>query len=60
MAKVELTMQSLGIETTTCCDRQFERGETMHAIVSDKGEALGWWCYQCIKAQRKVKEHQDG
>lgn len=49
MAKVELTMQSLGVEYSSCCEKQFERGETMYAIVSSSDEPLGWWCYACFE-----------
>ena len=56
MAKVDLTMQSLGIEHSSCCEKQFERGETMYAVVASDGEPLGWWCFDCIeKHQAKPK-----
>ncbi len=53
MAKVELTMQSLGVEQSSCCDKQFDRGETMYAVVSKDGESLGWWCKDCVEKKTK-------
>lgn len=53
MAKVELTMQALGVEKGSCCGKQFERGETMYAVVSANGEPLGWWCVDCVEKHRK-------
>lgn len=49
MAKVELTMQSLGVEYSSCCEKQFERGETMYAVTSDSDGPLGWYCADCLE-----------
>lgn len=49
MAKIEIRMQAIGVEFSGCCGKQFERGETMSAIVSNNGEPLGWYCDSCIK-----------
>lgn len=50
MAHVETTMAALGAEQETCtgCDRRFERGETMHAVVCEDGSPAGWYCGRCI------------
>ncbi len=55
MSKIELTMQAIGVEQSSCCNRQFERGETMNAVVSRDGEPLGWWCSDCIEKHNKDK-----
>ena len=55
MAKVELTMQSLGVEYSSCCEKQFARGETMFAVVADDGTPLGWYCSECIE-KHQIKE----
>ena len=49
VSKVELTMRSLGVEYSSCCGKQFDRGETMFAIVSKDGEPMGWWCSVCVE-----------
>ena len=49
MAKVEVIMQAIGVEQSSCCGKIFERGEQMNAVVSDNGEPLGWYCDQCIQ-----------
>ncbi len=56
MAKVEITMQALGTETSSCCEKPFERGETMYAVVSDSGEPLGWWCAVCLTNEELVEK----
>ena len=48
MAKIEIQMQSLGVEEASCCGKTFERGERMSAIVSNDGTPLGWYCDKCI------------
>ena len=57
--KIELTMLSLGVEQSSCCDKIFERGETMRAIVSDDGEPLGWWCGKCLRPQMPITQSED-
>ena len=56
--KVELTMQSLGVELSSCCGKQFDRGETMYAVISDSGQHLGWWCADCVEKKSKSRKWQ--
>jgi len=35
-------------EICSGCDRNFERGERMNAVVGDNSEPWGWYCNECI------------
>jgi len=52
MARIEVCMNATGLdfapEICSGCDRNFERGERMSAVVSDDGSPLGWYCDECI------------
>lgn len=55
MARVELTMQSVGVDSETCarCERGFKRGETMSAVVLEDSTTTGWWCDDCVDYWRR-------
>lgn len=54
MARIEAKMQALGMfEKCTGCDKDFNRGDTMNAVVSDNGKPLGWHCDECVESWRE-------
>lgn len=55
MARIDVTMQSLGNDPKTC-HRKFTRGETMYAVLYDNGEPAGWHTTECIEHWKKTGE----
>jgi hypothetical protein len=43
-------MQALGFQNEECpdCKRQFQRGQTIYAVVEEDGNPIGWFCKACI------------
>ena len=59
--RIEIQMQSLGVEQSSCCVRTFERGERMNAVVANDNTPLGWWCNDCIEKKRSEQiKSQEG
>jgi hypothetical protein len=54
MARIAHKLQAFGFESETCaaCERQFERGEIMTAVVAEAGTPLGWFCAACLDEWR--------
>lgn len=51
--KPVMKMSSMGVEFCGWCERKFERGESMTAIVYNDGESAGWWCDMCVEEAKK-------
>lgn len=50
MASVDMQMSAIGVEPP-CegCDKKWQRGERMNAVLSFDNEPMGWFCDECIR-----------